>query len=178
MTKNLSREFQSVKRPGRVVLNGVCAVIVLCAEEVEITGENKERIDAALGIINSLDNTPPLIFMGTKAHIIALEAYLCVKKDDVKVLYPTRRKHESSWTQIKSLAQYLCQKKFKKVLIVSHAYHIPRLRRYCSKYINKEQQYKFYPVGNIKNQSRRVKEEIVKIIKYAKKGDLPLEVMG
>ena len=109
MTKNLSREFQSVKRPGRVVLNGVCAVIVLCAEEVEITGKTRKEL-MPHWVLLILLTIHPFNFYGNKSSYNSTRGVPVREKDDVKVLYPTRRKYESSWTQIKALLNIYARK--------------------------------------------------------------------
>lgn len=151
------------------------AVVVLCAEEVDVSGENKERIDAGIAATQGGGQKVPLIFLGTIKHIEKLEEYLAKNQSDLRPLYPTKRLHESSWTQIRSLADYLKRNPFNKLLVLTHAYHIPRVKRYCVKYLS-NCEYDFLPVGNIENQKQQVKSEIEKIIKYAEKGDLPLRV--
>ena len=168
IAEKLEKEFYQVANESSNLFE---VVVVFCAEEVEVKGENKQRIDAALKIVNS--QKVPLIFLGTIKHIDFLKQYMAKNKMKIDIFYPTKRWHESSWTQIKSLAQYLKKNPFKNLLFVTHAYHIPRIKRYCYKYLPNIN-YGFLPIGDIRKQGTQVKNEIDKIIKYPGKGDLPL----
>ena len=171
--QKLFREFSHVNAYPKSALRIFDAVVVLSAEEVEVEGENKRRIDAGLNLIREIKKNGAMIFLGTVWHIKYLEHYLSHRKINFSLLLPTKRRHESSRTQIRSLADFLKKKPFSNILVVSHAYHIPRVKRYCAQYLT-GQKYDFYPVGQIKKQTRQLEDEIDKIIKYAQKGDLPL----
>ena len=167
----LRREFHIIKINRHIDFTKVSAIVVLCAEETNIEGENKQRIDAGIQLLQNMEEKK-FLFLGTKFHIAYLKKYID-KKSDITLLFPMHREHESSRTQIISLAKYCIKNHFGHIVIVSHAYHIPRIKRYCVAYLS-AQKYDFYPVGDINSQSQRIDNEIEKIIKYAKKGDLPL----
>lgn len=150
-------------------LKGESTVVVLCAEEVDITGENKERVNAGLKLSR---NKAKFIFLGTKTHNQAFEDYLKKTANKLKVIYPTNRKENSTRTQIKDLSNFLQKNPLGKLLIVSHTYHIPRIKLYCKKYLPKNIDYDFWPVGRIENQQKQVEREIKKIVKYKAQGDL------
>jgi len=160
-------QFNNLKK------SGYDAVVVLSAEEVRVDGENGQRIDVAIKYLLSSRSHSPLIFLGTVEHIKNLEAYIQEMNYKITILFPSRRKYESTWTQIKSLVKFLERHSFDNLLIISHTYHIPRISRYCKKYI-KNASYDFYPVGRPVDQEDKIEEEIDKIFRYAEKGDLPL----
>jgi len=171
--QKLFREFSHVNAYPKSAPQTFDAVVVLSAEEVEVEGENKQRIDAGLNLIREIKKNGAMIFLGTTGHIKCLKNYLGKQKSNFSLFFPTKRPHESSRTQIRGLADFLKKKPFSNILVVSHAYHILRIKRYCAKYLI-GQKYDFYPVGQIKKQTRQLEGEIEKIIKYAQKGDLPL----
>jgi hypothetical protein len=173
VANRLLKEFSAVDQLPKASLESFDAVVMLCAEEVDASGENGERIMAALNVQGKIKPSSPLLYMGTIYHIKGLEDYLTKNKLTPNILYPTRRRAESSWTEIRSLADYLKKKKFEKVLVLTHAYHLPRIMRYCASYLT-DQDYDFFPVGHIENQIAQTQAEVQKIIKYAEKGDLPL----
>jgi uncharacterized SAM-binding protein YcdF (DUF218 family) len=173
--EKLRQEFSFLKKDETPYDKHFDAVVVLCAEGIEVEGENKERIDTAIDILDSTKDQIPLIFMGTIKHIKNLKPYLLKNKIKFPVFYPTKRLHESSWTQVKSLSEYAQKKHFSDILIISHAYHIPRVKRYCAKYMNGTN-CSFLPVGDIQDQSSKIGGEIDRIIRYSKKGDLTLDI--
>ena len=135
-------------------------------------GEQKERINKAIEIAQKIKPIY-LIFLGTKLHNKHTNEYLTLQKINIKIVFPTNRTQDSTRTQIKHLAVFLKKYPECKTLIVSTAYHIPRIQRYFQHYsiIGKCD---FYPVGKISEQRAQIETEIKKIITYAKKGDLPL----
>lgn len=146
------------------------AIVVLSAEEVELIGENKKRLQQALTLLKDQKKNPILIFLGTKTHDKYFNHF--VRNKVKKFISISNRKEASTKTQIKDLVDYLKKHLYKKVLIVSHAYHIPRIRRYCQKYIPSSIHYDFCPVGNIAEQEKQIRIEIKKIIKYKAQGHL------
>ena len=63
----------------------------------------------------------------------------------------------------------------KKIVIVTDAYHIPRVRRYVEKFFPAQrEQFVFYPAQPIAMSPADVKRETKKIIGYSKKGIIPL----
>ncbi len=174
MRENLFQEFLAVHKYPIYPLEHFNAVVVLCAEEVEVDGENGMRIHAGLEICKNTGAV--MIFLGTIYHNTNLKAFLIQHEAVVSVYFPRNRKSESSWTQVRALAVFLKRKSFPHLLILSSAYHIPRIRRYCQQYLPTTQERDFYPVGNILEQKHNISSEIDRIIRYAEKGNLPLWV--
>lgn len=171
----LTAEFLTVVNYPLKPFDTFDAVVVLCAEEVKVAGENKDRIVAGLDLVKKNRPNGPLIFLGTVGHNQHLQDYLTAQKDDTVVYYPTNRTQDSSRSQLQHLAVFLRDKTLSNLLIISHAYHIPRVRRYAHLYL-KDQSFDFYPVGRVEDQTKQVAGEIEKIIDYAAKGDLSLSI--
>jgi len=168
----LRKEFEELKQPTKSELAKCDAVVVLCAEETDVSGENKERIDTGIFLAKANQNTS-LIFLGTKLHNAAFQTYQEKTAPTVKVLFSANRTQDSSRTQLKSLSYFLRKHHFENIVIVSHAYHLPRLMRYVKQFLPNTNVL-YFPVGQITDQIDRVKTEIDKIIKYGEQGDLPL----
>lgn len=147
------------------------AIVVICAEEVGIEGENGERIKTGLDIAKKA-KAAYFIFLGTKSHNQTLEKYLRKSANKLKIIYPTNRKEASTRTQIKDLSNFLKKNPLGKLLIVSHTYHIPRIKLYSKKYLSNKTAYSFWPVGEIENQKKQVVREMKKIIRYKSLGHL------
>lgn len=147
------------------------AVIMLVAEEIDITGENKERLIESLKQMKKLSKAVPLVIASTRLHDKAFRKYFYNKKTENRVIYLSNRKFTSTRTQIKDLFIFLKKNTLSNILIVTHAYHIPRTSRYCKKFLKKINYY-FWPVGEVKNQTQQVEKEIKKIIKYRSLGHL------
>ena len=62
----------------------------------------------------------------------------------------------------------------KKIAIVTHAYHGPRVLRYATKYLAKNCQFYLFLIGRNKMTDDLIDEEVEKIIKYTKQGFIPL----
>jgi spore coat polysaccharide biosynthesis protein SpsF len=146
------------------------ALVVLSAEENDISGENKERINEAVKISKRFKRK--LIFLGTKTHNLNFEKY--IRTEGLDFTTPVKRQGANTKTQISELAKYLITNKFSNLLIISSSYHIPRIRRYVSRYLDKNTAVSFLGVGKINTQKLQIELEIEKIIKYAEKGDLVL----
>jgi len=149
------------------------AIVVFAAEETGVVGQNKQRIEAGLRAIKSLVFQPSYIFLGTKLHNESLKEYL-KGKSPFKVHYINSVDNASTKDQILDLVKFLSENRFGNLLIISHTYHIPRVRRYSKFYLPKYIKLSFLPVGRIENQKTAVESEIKKIIEYAALGDLPL----
>jgi len=171
----LRQEFVDVDQPRSG--DDFDAIVVLCAWEVEVDGEEKERIDESIKIISTSKSRLPLIFLGTLKHIETLEKYLKSQEPSIKPIYPTRYLEDSTMTQIKSLNHYLADNPIEKILLITHAYHLPRVRRYCAKYLPK-QKIEFLSVGKIADQRDKIDGEIERIIRYAEQGNLILNIDG
>lgn len=167
----LLQEFKYLKN--EKIKEDIDAVVVLSAEEVEIMGENKERITVGLKL--ALKKSIPLIFLGTKTHNKFLKKYINGKNIGNQIYYPVLRINATTKTQIQDLSLFLEKHPFKSLQIVSHIYHLPRIKRYCKKYLCNTRIY-FYGIGNINEQSQQIFKEVEKIIQYSKKGDLALNI--
>lgn len=169
--KKLLEEFYSIKRP-RLRSESFDSVAVFSAEEVSLSGENGERIREGLELTKEI-KASKFIFLGTKTHNQNLKKYLGPKKYSFEIIYvSSSRTYASTRTEILDFAKYLTKKPLSTLLIVTHAYHIPRSKRYFEKYIPKSLNYDFWPIGKIKTQQKQVEKEIEKIIKYSSKGNL------
>ena len=166
----LFREFQKISQYPKTSVSSCGAVAVLSAEEVLVEGEQQQRVGKTIEIAQN--NQLPIIFLGTKLHNKFFKKYLIDNKLDLKFFFPTNRIQDSSRTQIKHLSIFLKKHSFGKLLIISSAYHIPRIKRYCQHYLIEKCD--FLPVGKVNSQKALVETEIKKIIEYAKKGDLSL----
>ncbi|KKQ18167.1 MAG: hypothetical protein US31_C0008G0010 [Berkelbacteria bacterium GW2011_GWA1_36_9] len=167
----LKKEFTALDRKSRNLGKNVPAMVVLAAEETSVRGENKERIDEGIKIVNKLRNNPILLYLGTQRHNLKAKSYLDAKNvqfDLISSHFPANTKN-----QIVDLKNYLEKHQVSSVIIVSHIYHIPRIKRYCKMLIPKIN-ITFWKIGKMKDYKRQVNEEIEKIIEYSKKGDLPL----
>jgi len=169
--KKLLLEFKDLDRLKNDSIRDSDAVIVLAAEETQVTGENKERVEEGLKIVKNKQNNPKLFFLGTKIHNRELKKYL--DKKITEIIYIESKNDATTKVQIKDFAKLLAKNKFKKALFVSHFYHIPRIKRYCHIYLKGLNSY-FWKIGTFNQQNKQVEEEIQKIIKYASKGDLSL----
>lgn len=170
--ENLLKEFETLKLPSQSDLTVSASVVVFCAEETDVIGENKERIDAGINLVKA-DPKKQLIFLGTKLHNTSFKTYLKSTAPTVTTHLPTNRTQDSSRTQLKYLSYFLSKHKSEKIVIVSHAYHLPRLMRYVEQFLPNTKVL-YFPVGQIVEQLDRVKTEIDKIVKYGEQGDLPL----
>jgi len=172
--QKLTFEFQNLKTPKDNSLKKINAIVILSAEETQIQGENKNRIDAGLRILKKAPNKSLFIYEGVKAAKEPVVNYLKGKVDEERLLIFTTRRESSTKTQIKDLVKFLSKSNLQKILIVTHAYHILRAKRTCLRYMPPNIKVEFYPVGVILRQKSQVAREINKIIKYASHGDLPL----
>lgn len=146
--------------------------VVFSAEENDISGENKTRLMQGLKLSKKETR---LIYLGTKTHNQNVKVFLREKHPKTLISYPVKRQEASTKTQVKDLAKFLKEKGADlQILMVSHSYHIPRIKRYCKKYMPRETNIIFFGIGKITAQKKQVNIEIKKIINYAKKGDLPL----
>ncbi len=165
----LKKEFKQYK-VSPTSLNKICQVVILGAEETDISGENKDRIDMGISLAKKIKK-PSIIFLGTKKHNHNFKNYLLKKnfRPDLKI--PTNRINTSTKTQIRDLANFLKDKKIDNLLIISHSYHLPRIKKYFNKYLPNIHIF-LHGVGDIKSQEKEVESEIKKINLYSKKGDL------
>ena len=63
----------------------------------------------------------------------------------------------------------------KRIVVVTDAYHIPRVERYVEKFFPQERErFVFYPVPSAAPSAVRIKKEVQNIIKYSQKGIIPL----
>lgn len=171
--QKLLSEFNKIKRDNAPI-KSIQAIVILSGEEIEIEGETGERAKKGISIAEKNGNSM-CIYLGTKLHNASLKRYLEAKKSRVSIVYPIKRLNATTRTQIKDLIPFLIKNKIQSILFISHAYHIPRLKRYLEKYDTSDMiNAKYWPLGNIENQSSEVEEEIEKIMKYFAKGDLPL----
>jgi len=169
--QKLRSEFNLIKLPDLLNKRSVENIVILSAEETGIDGENGSRIKTAIILYKKLSTKPKLVFLGTKSHNKIFNDF--IQKQKLQTIIPSNRKEASTKTQIKDLAKFLKDKKG--ILIVSHLYHIPRIKRYVEKYFGKSSKnVDYYPVGNQKDQKEQIEKEIEKIIKYSATGDLPL----
>ncbi len=145
------------------------AIVVLCAEEPEVKGENRERIRAGINIAKK-SKIPYFIFMGTKVHNQHVAKYL--KSKNIQAIFPTQRIQNSTRTQIIDIANYLKKNPLANILIISHAYHIPRVKLYSEKYLQKKVDYDFWPIGRLQDQKEQLEKEMKKIKKYQSLGHL------
>lgn len=149
------------------------AVVVLAADEVRVSGENRQRIDEGLAILKKLKKGCKFIYIGTEKHNGHLKKYLKTKKGEFLKFNLIKDPGSNTKTQVEKLGKFVRTRSMKKLLIVSHVYHLPRIRRYCKVSIDESTETHFYPVGKIEDQNKQIGYEISKIVKYAKKGDLP-----
>lgn len=64
-----------------------------------------------------------------------------------------------------------------KIVVVTDAYHVPRVQRYVEKFFPGERaRFVFYPVPSTMPSTAQIKKEVQNIIKYSRKGIIPLFV--
>ena len=67
----------------------------------------------------------------------------------------------------------------KKIVIVSDAYHLPRVRRYVEKYFpHQTYRFVFYPATPLTMSADDIRRELQKIITYSRKGIIPLTLQS
>jgi len=167
----LKKEFDSLENQKNRVKKNAEAVVILAAEEEDIVGQNKERIDKGLKIISTFECKPLLIYLGTQNHNKSASIY--IRSKDITYKQIKSRNQANTKDQIIDLRRYSKNHEIASITIVSHIYHIPRIKRYCKILIPKVN-ITFWKIGKIKDYKRQVNEEIEKILEYSKKGDLPL----
>lgn len=172
--QKLISEFENVKKPKLVNFIKLDAIVIPSAEETAVEGETKQRIDEGLKMFDKANNQCLFIYLGVKAGKNHFLNYVQDKIDPKRRLVIASRKEASTKTQIKDLSKFLKEKEVQSIIIVSSAYHLPRLKRYCNKYLDKKYKLDFWPTGNVKRQKNSVEKELTKIIRYAKKGDFQL----
>lgn len=172
--QKLTSEFKNIKKPKHVIFKELDAVVVPSAEETEVEGETKQRTDEGLNIYKKANKNCLFIYMGVKAGKNHFINYVQDKIDPERRVVLASRNEASTKTQIKDLSKFLKDKNVGTILFVSSAYHLPRLRRYCAKYLSAKCKLFFWPTGDIKKQAETVRLEMRKIIKYAKRNDLSL----
>ena len=171
INEKLRKEFESI--PIRLKPSAKPdAIVVLSAEENVVLGENKDRIDQAIKLAKKFKAR--LIYLGTKGHNLSFRKYLNQNNFDLNISMPVVRQEASTKTQIQGLARYLGKSSVRDLVIVSSSYHIPRIKRYCVKYLDKSITTSFLGVGQIREQQIQKELEIKKLLKYSQKGDLPL----
>ncbi len=171
INEKLRKEFESI--PSRIKPSAKPdAVVVLSAEENEVIGENKDRIDQAIKLAKKFKAR--LIYLGTQGHNLSFRKYLDQRNFDINIALPVVRQEASTKTQIQDLARFLNKNFLRDLVILSSSYHIPRIKRYCVNYLNKSIKTSFLGVGKIKEQQLQKELEIKKLIRYSQKGDLPL----
>ena len=172
--QKLISEFEKLGRPKKLDLKNVQAVIVLSADETGIVGENKERIIEGLKIIKKVNKNCSFIYVGTKDHNKSFNKFLRKQTINIERFFLLEDKFSNTKTQIIQLSKFAKSHKLKNLLLISHAYHMLRIQRYCKLYVENLARVYYYPIGRITAQHRQVREEIRKIIKYSQYGDLPL----
>lgn len=171
----LLNEFKEIDKHKNIPVKIVEAIVILTADETDLSGENGERFFIGLNIIHKLKNNITVILLGTKKHNDNFKINYVRKFNKYKFVLLANDTVETTQTQIEKLSKYIQKCKIQNILIVSHAYHIPRIKRYCHKYFENSQiQINYWIIGIISDQQSQVREEISKIIEYSKKGDLPL----
>ena len=169
----LKKEFSFLEKQKKELNKKIGAVIILAAEEIDLKGKNRERIDEGLKIISVLCNKPLLIYLGTQNHNKSASIYL--KSKDITFKLIESHSQANTKDQIVDLQKYFKKSPVKTIIIASHIYHIPRIKRYCRMIIPKVN-VMFWKIGKITDFKKEAAEEIEKIIEYSKKGDLPLFV--
>ena len=168
----LKKEFQGLSKK-TLSSSKSKYVAVLTADEVKVVSENKKRIEAAFSLVKDSPGKT-FLFLGTKRHVFYFRKYLSRQKYNCKIEAICNEDDATTLSQIKDLSVFANKNGLSSILIVSSLYHIPRIKRYCSKYFRDEVELRFLGVGTLKKE--KIKEEEGKIIKYSKKGALPLFV--
>ncbi len=173
--QKLMSEFEHIKKPKFSNFKKLDAVVILAAEETDMAGETKQRVDEGLKIYKKTGKKCLFVYLGVKAGKDYFIDYVEDKIDLNRIMVLTNRKEASTKTQIKDFSKFLNDKGLTSIILVSSAYHLPRLQRYCKKFIDgKKYKLSYWPVGETGSQKLLVDKEISKIIRYAKKGDVSL----
>lgn len=171
LKNRLQSEFLKLDKTKNVIKRLPNVIIVLAAEEINVSGENKQRIDVGVRLVKKLNNMPSFVYIGTKAHNEHVRKYLKLRK--INFILISGENDQNTKDQIVGIGVYLKSHFSRSIIIVSHIYHIPRIKRYCKIYLPNVN-ILFWKIGKLSNFDNKVKEEIEKIIEYSKKGDLPL----
>jgi len=172
--EKLLSEFNKISLSNNLGAKNITAIAILAAKGVKIQGENKERILIAIRLAKEKYKHCPVIFLGTGVQIKFFKKNLQRFGLNQKILFPSYKERTNTKMQIEDLAKLANKQKANNILIVSHAYHIPRIKRYCKRYFDEKNKVYFWPVGSVQKQKRLIEAEIKKIIKYSAKGDIPL----
>jgi len=172
--QKLRSEFKQVKMPLKVPFSFLDAVIVLSADETNVIGETKQRIDEGLKLFKRVPKNCVFMYLGVKAGKKPFIDYVKNNYDINRFMVFASRKESSTKTQIKDFAKFMERGKFKKIVIVTSAYHIPRVKRYVKRYISERIAVYFWPSRKISMHKKEIETEINKIINYSKKGEFSL----
>ena len=135
ITLQLFNDFRKLDKQKNEFDPKVEAVVILAAEEEDIVGQNKERIDEGLKIISTLECKPLLIYLGTQNHNKSASIY--IRSKDITFKQIKSRNQANTKDQIIDLRRYSKNHEIASITIVSHVYHIPRIKRYCKMLIPK-----------------------------------------
>lgn len=174
-------EFREVAREKNpIVTADIEAVVVLSGEsgdpnhKTNLT-DTEERTKEGLRIfkeIKKIGGNPVLILTGTHAQNKLM--LKLAKKEGIKKIKMLENiplvPLASTFDQFRELKKI----HFKKIAIVTHAYHGPRVLRYATEYLVKNCQFYLFLISRNKMINDLIDEEVEKIIKYSKKGYIPL----
>lgn len=179
--KNLLAEFETIKKGKNPKITAdMEAVVVLSGEsgDPDLTTElhdTEERMLAGIKIFKAVSKSggnPVLILTGTSAQNKLMKQL--AHQQNIKNIFTLKNippvPAVSTYDQFRELGKL----PFKKIGIVTHAYHGPRSRRYAKKYLPRGCQSELLLIGRDKIDSNQIQEETKKIIKYGLKGDLDI----
>lgn len=176
--KQLQGEFEKVKKEKNPkITKDFEAVVILSGESGDPANptnldDTEERTQAGIEIfkkIKKLGSNPTLILNGTDAQNGLMEKNAKKEKvDNLQLIKNLPVPNISTLTQFQGLKN----KFFKKIVIVTHAYHGPRVKKYAKKYLPKNCRYQLFLLDRDKISQNLIREEIEKILRYSQKGDL------
>lgn len=174
----LLEEFEKVKKGKNLkITKDFEAVVVLSGESGDPAYPTKlkdteERIQAGIEIfkkIQKLGGNPTLVLNGTDAQNELMKKNAKKEKvDNLQLIKNPPIPNVSTLTQFQGMKSLF----FKKIALVTHAYHGPRVKRYAKKYLPKNCQYQFFLLDRDKISQNLIREEIEKILKYSQKGGI------
>jgi len=181
LQKKLMDEFDVVEK-GRnpKITSDIEAIVVLSGESLDPAiktdlHDTEERLAEGIRIyqgIQKLEGSPILVLNGTDPQNIFMEAEAKRRAvDKVMIVKNPSYPAASTKTQIEGLKKL----KFKKIAIVTHAYHGPRVLRYARKFFLNNCKFTLFLIARDKINKNQVQQEIEKIIEYASKGDIDLK---
>lgn len=173
---NFVREFEDLyNNPSKTVPKDADGVIVLMGPTLKV---DTSRIKLGLNILKTLGGSVPIIFSGVtekREEILSLLERLSSSKSLIHFQDCGKIGTANTKTQFEILITSPLTKDLRRLVIITSAWHIPRVKRTAAKFLPPETE--FVVMGNPDGSDdcdsfALVMDEIRKIIEYSAKGDI------